>query len=241
MKSSTLLSTTLLLGTALCASIFPTDALTKRDDCTAALPTSTYTSILSLVENLQTTTDAFNTSVATTHAAFTSSDGNTLTATTGYEAAVLSLTTAFTTTTSEIEALTGVATADVSSSCLNVTNTKRGELVQARQAANVTEIEAAIEAAVEAIIAEITTGIDTIKADLGLGKSCNHFPGFIDQYADFGFVDSALIFLEPLLLALGGLLIALVPVADGLLVAVGALLDVLLVGLGLTVVSIGLI
>lgn len=54
-------------------------------------------------------------------------------------------------------------------------------------------------------------------------------------------VDSALIFLEPLLLALGGLLIALVPVVDGLLLAVAALLDVLLVGLGLTVISIGLI
>lgn len=54
-------------------------------------------------------------------------------------------------------------------------------------------------------------------------------------------IDASLIFLEPLLLAVGGLLIALVPVVDGLLLAVGALLDVLLVGLGLTVISLGFI
>lgn len=173
MKPFTLLTITSLLGTSLSASVLPASALAHalkpRDDCTTAFPAETYTSIAALVQNLQTTTDAFNTSVAATHAA---SSGNALTATAGYEAAVLSLTTAFTTTTAEIEALTGVAADDVSSACLSLT--KRGEglvLLERQTATNATEVEAEIEAAVAAIIAEITAGIDTIKADLGLGKS----------------------------------------------------------------------
>lgn len=172
MKPFTLLTITSLLGTSLSASVLPASALAHalkpRDDCTTAFPAETYTSIAALVQNLQTTTDAFNTSVAATHAA---SSGNALTATAGYEAAVLSLTTAFTTTTAEIEALTGVAADDVSSACLSLTKRGEGLVLERQTATNATEVEAEIEAAVAAIIAEITAGIDTIKADLGLGKS----------------------------------------------------------------------
>lgn len=166
MKCFTLLSLSSLIGSALCDSL-STSALFKRD-CTSTFSDSTYTSILSLVQDLQTTTDTFNTNVASTHDTF-ASDADSLTATAAYEAEVLSLTTAFTTTTTEIEALTGIETTDVSSACLSVT--KRGEWMESRQTTtNITEIEEEIEAAIESIISEITTGIDTIKADLGLGK-----------------------------------------------------------------------